>query len=214
MKSLYQGWLSMRFSQATTLGVVTWLAALAIGFGWLSAYKSTPGKAASAEAHWPAESRLSLHHDKPTLVMFVHPRCPCSRSSLAELRSIVSTLKEALSVEIVFFQPPNADESWRNADTWSSARQIPGASVSCDVDGREAQRFGATTSGHTFVYAPDGQLLFCGGITAARGQVGANAGSDAILSLGKGETCTQTTPVFGCPLFSNDKLLTQFPSND
>ena len=49
-----------------------------------------------------------------------------------------------------------------------------------DVEGVEARRFGAQTSGTTSLYSPDGRLLFSGGITSSRGHEGDNAGEDAL----------------------------------
>jgi hypothetical protein len=191
-----------------TLGVIVWLAALGIGFGWLAAYKATPGEVACTDTQWPADSALRLDRQKLTLVMFLHPRCPCSRASLEELRSIINSTKDTLSVQVVFYQPDD-DDSWRTTDICTCARQLSGVRVSCDLDGGEARRFGATTSGHTFVYSPDGRLHFCGGITASRGHVGANAGSDAILALCKNQGATECTSVFGCALFSPSESSTQ-----
>jgi hypothetical protein len=75
-------------------------------------------------------------------------------------------------------------------------------SVRIDEAGREAARFGATTSGHVLLYDRGGRLRFSGGITASRGHVGDNAGRAALLGLLiHGETERERTPVFGCPLF-------------
>jgi hypothetical protein len=49
--------------------------------------------------------------------------------------------------------------------------------------GHEACLFGAATWGQTMVYGRDGRLLFSGGITAARGHYGDNAGTQAIAAL-------------------------------
>ena len=75
--------------------------------------------------------------------------------------------------------------------------------VRVDPEGVEARRFGSQTSGQIMLYDADGQLLFSGGITAARGHSGDNAGRNAILSLlTSGSSEQRGTPVFGCPLFS------------
>jgi hypothetical protein len=82
-----------------------------------------------------------------------------------------------------------------------------------DDDGREARRFGVEASGETLLYDADGSLLFSGGITAARGHAGDNAGRTELVSLLNHEPSSRTnivdrtgshrdaTSVFGCPLF-------------
>ena len=63
----------------------------------------------------------------------------------------------------------------------------------------EAERFGAETSGHTFLFDPSGRLLFNGGITASRGHSGDNAGESSIVSLINNHTAKiGQTFVFGC----------------
>lgn len=51
-----------------------------------------------------------------------------------------------------------------------------------DRDGAELSRFGFRTSGDTRLYAPDGALVFHGGITASRGHEGDNPGQSAVLA--------------------------------
>ena len=71
-----------------------------------------------------------------------------------------------------------------------------------DEGGVEASRFGAATSGQAILYDGDGRLVFSGGITAARGHFGDNAGSQALARLLiDGMPSRPHTPVFGCALF-------------
>jgi hypothetical protein len=73
-----------------------------------------------------------------------------------------------------------------------------------DVDGTEARRFGALTSGQVVVYDADGRLRFSGGITPARGHAGDNAGRSAIIALLEGASSASVeTPVFGCSLLDD-----------
>ena len=84
-----------------------------------------------------------------------------------------------------------------------NGRADPSVTVVRDDDGREAQRFGAATSGQTFLYDSRGALEFSGGITSARGHAGDNAGRTALISLvDRLETSQRRTQVFGCPLFA------------
>jgi hypothetical protein len=83
------------------------------------------------------------------------------------------------------------------------ASAIPGVTVMRDAEGAEARAFHGATSGDIMLYGAAGQLLFHGGITASRGQIGPSAGSQALAALLQGQPALQTrTPVFGCSLFS------------
>ena len=53
---------------------------------------------------------------------------------------------------------------------------LPDVTVVRDDMAGEARRFGAVTSGQTLLFDTQGNLLFSGGITAARAQAGDNAG--------------------------------------
>jgi hypothetical protein len=105
---------------------------------------------------------------------------------------------------VLFFKPKNSAEDWALTDTWQSALSIPGVVVAEDEDGVEANRFGAETSGSAVLYDAAGRLLFSGGITAARGERGANDGTRAILALLEKSPAPGKTPVFGCPIFDQN----------
>jgi hypothetical protein len=105
------------------------------------------------------------------------------------------------AASVVFYIPPNAGPEWTDTELWRRARAIPGLRVVADVDGREARRFGARTSGEVLVYARDGTLAFEGGITCGRGQEGDNAGLRAAATALRGATGSpRDTPVFGCAI--------------
>jgi hypothetical protein len=106
-----------------------------------------------------------------------------------------------VAAQVLFYKPKDSPEDWALTDTWQEALSIPGVLVAPDEDGVEAKRFGAQTSGSAVLYDATGRLLFSGGITAARGQRGANDGSRAILALLEGTPAPAKTPVFGCSIF-------------
>jgi hypothetical protein len=116
-----------------------------------------------------------------------------------ELAQIAAHIRRAAQIYVLFYTPSAATRDWENSDLRDAAARIPGVTVLSDIDGVEAERFGAETSGHTFLFATDGRLLFSGGITASRGHVGDNAGESAIVSLINNQTPTRpNTFVFGC----------------
>jgi hypothetical protein len=183
------------------LAGVAWVVALGIGFTILWRYESTPGDARLAAARWPSDSALERTPDRETLVLFAHPRCACTRASLAELRGLLPRLPRALRAYVVFLVPDGVAEGWESSDLWQTAAAIPGVDVRVDREGRESERFGATTSGATLLYDPEGRLLFSGGLTATRGHQGDSFGQHRILALlGDGQADRNTSPVFGCAL--------------
>jgi hypothetical protein len=118
-----------------------------------------------------------------------------------ELAQVVAHVQGKARVFVLFYAPRNSGSDWTNTSLRRTAAEIPGVTVFSDIDGREARRFGAETSGHTFLYAPDGRLLFNGGITASRGHSGDNVGEGTLISLINNQPVTQSkTLVFGCPL--------------
>jgi hypothetical protein len=151
---------------------------------------------------WPEDTKLALASDRPTMLFTLHPRCVCSRASLAELAGLLAKVPSRVRVQILIYQPSAASNSWAESDLALQARSIPGVAVLADADGGESRRFGMSVSGHTAIYAPDGRLLFSGGITRARGHAGDNAGRSAIISLlSNRPAATARTPVFGCSIF-------------
>ncbi|MBX9788911.1 MAG: hypothetical protein K2Y37_08335 [Pirellulales bacterium] len=181
--------------------VLAWLGATLTGLGLLASHAGQPGASGLVPQEWPAESNIPRASDRPTLVMFAHPRCPCTRASLAELSKVVARQPE-VAVRIVFYRPTAPDsESWEQTDQVRAAAGIPGALVHWDIDGVEAQRFGAQTSGQALLFGPGGNLLFHGGLTPARGHVGDNLGSQSLTALLDGATSVpDCAPVFGCGL--------------
>jgi len=178
-----------------------WSIAVGLGLWIMAGYENEPGQAGEPPDQWPKASQIQPRKDKHTLVMIVHPHCPCTRASIEQLAKIVAQCQEKLRAYVVFVRPEGFDDDWVHSDLWHSAKLIPHTQVIDDPLGIEAQRFGSVISGQTMLYDPNGQRVFAGGITASRGHAGDNAGHEAIVSLihtGKSER--QNTFVFGCAL--------------
>jgi len=138
-----------------------------------------------------------------TLVVALHPECPCSQATLEELDSIVAQCPGRLSVRVICMPYDNLPEPVESSRIWRRAQQIPGVTILKDSLGAEVRRFAAETSGETRLYGPGGELLFHGGITASRGHVGDNPGQAAIVDLvghGAHVGAPVSSPVFGCSL--------------
>ncbi len=178
---------------------VLWLLVIGVGLDRLWAFAQTPGPGATAPGMWPASSPLPRKNGLPTLVMFVHPQCSCSRASIGELALLMAHTQGRVAAHVIIYRPSDAEPEWEHTDLWTSAAAIPGVQVTSDEDAAEAAVFGVAVSGQTLLYDAAGQLTFSGGITDARGHSGDNAGRSALLSLVNGRSSTVTrTPVFGC----------------
>jgi hypothetical protein len=179
-----------------------WVVTLSFGMRALLSYENAPGKTGTVPNSWPAASTISRNTEHFTLVMLVHPRCPCTRASIGELAQLIARTK-ALPVDtyVLFWKPKTGGADWGDTELRRSAAQIPGVHIVTDIDGREARLFGAETSGHTELFDPSGNRVFSGGITASRGHAGDNPGETAIESLIKSQSAkNNSTLVFGCSL--------------
>ena len=176
---------------------------LLVGVGMLLAgdYAARPGRGASPPTEWPSGSPIHPDGRRPTLLLFLHPRCPCSRASVAELATIAFTCGDRVSVIVILLQPGDGRPGWSEADLETDLALLPRKGTWHDPGGAEARRFGVFTSGHVLLYDLTGHLIFSGGITPGRGHQGANDGREAVLAgiLGSGGG-RSVHPVFGCAL--------------
>jgi hypothetical protein len=178
-----------------------WTAAIIMGFAALAVYEARPGAKAAAPREWPTRTRLTRDPDRWTLVMFLHPRCPCSQASLQELDELLADNPSRVRTFILCCTPPGAPDGWERAKTWRQAVSMKQVTVHIDENDDERRYFGVQTSGHVLLYDPNGRLRYDGGITRARGHVGGNVGRAAVEALLRGEASpVNSGPVFGCPL--------------
>jgi hypothetical protein len=192
---------------AFLIGFILWLSVAASGVVALSLYSNAPEKQGTPPDQWPTSSSLSRVPRSSTLVMFVHPKCPCSRASISELAALLAHSSGDLRADVVFLHPPGKDDSWIQTDLWRDALKLPETAVLGDLSGRETNLFHPAVSGETLVYDAEGKLIFHGGITSARGHVGDNPGRSALQSyLSAGVAPLSRTPVFGCRLFGKPAI--------
>lgn len=140
-----------------------WMAGLVVAIGAMSAHKATPRAAVQPYIeNWPTASRLVRDGRSPTLIMFAHPYCECTRASLAELRELMPRLEGKVRSYILFAQSEGKPAA--RSENRILAESIRGVTVVDDEAAREADRFGATTSGQVMLYDTGGRILFSGGI--------------------------------------------------
>jgi hypothetical protein len=181
-------------------GIVFWVVTMATGLVLNCRFESTAGPRGATGTTWPADSGLPLARDRFTLVVGLHPLCPCSRSTVLGLEQLLAGCPGRVSVLALLFRSETSD-NWDAAPLTRHLESLPDVTLITDPDGREAQRFGIATSGHVLLYRPSGKLLFSGGITRGRGLEGDNPGLEAVLERVRGSsTGLAATDVFGCPI--------------
>ncbi|MGE0374329.1 MAG: RedB protein [Planctomycetaceae bacterium] len=188
-------------SRGLILGIALWAVVTAAGAIVLVSYSNSSGDVGRASPRFPTHAGIAGSSERFTLVMFAHPRCPCSKASIEQLARIHARCRDRLEIRVLFFCPYDQPASWVRTGTWDSASRIPGASVAIDPDGQLAAQFGARTSGHVCLYDKEGRLMFHGGITAGRGHEGDNIGTSAVIACVRGERpLYDHAPVFGCSI--------------
>jgi len=179
----------------------SWGIAVLAGFAWLQLYAATPETQGRAPLVWPPSSSLPRSADGSTLLVFIHPYCPCSRATLEELAAMMSRCDGRLKALVLFVIPGSERAAWERHEYWRTAAAIPGVQAGLDRDGVEASRFGARTSGQTILFDREGVRRFAGGITVFRGHVGDNDGRNAVVAwVNAGRAEVSATPTFGCAL--------------
>jgi hypothetical protein len=182
-----------------------WLAACFIGSYVAMSMDFRPGRLGARRASWPPASAMARSSTTDTIVMFLHPRCPCTRASVAQLLATVNAHPGATLLVSLFAPPASADErAWLQGDDARAIRAaVPDAALIPDRGGVEARRFGAQTSGTTLVYDRAGREIFRGGITDRRGGRGDNPGLQRLAKTLREHADVapgEPSPVFGCPI--------------
>jgi hypothetical protein len=183
-------------------GIFVWAVVVCGAVFAYTTHATTAGTNAAAPTRWPSDAPVARDPDRMTLLVLVHPMCPCSRATLRELARILARTGDRVATRVVFMRSMKTRADPRASSLWGEATDIPGVVASVDDQGALARTFGAATSGQTLLYGADGALLFAGGITQPGGYEGDNAGRDALEGLIAGTAhAAPRMSVFGCPLF-------------
>jgi hypothetical protein len=175
---------------------------LTVGFFQFEKYKFTAGQQVQAPARFPAALNARLDTHVPTLLLFAHPKCTCTEATIAELGRLKEKLGSKIAVR-VYVSYDQKDYSPEHEEIENTARKIANIEVEKDPDRIVAKEFGALTSGQTVLYAPEGNLMFQGGITESRGHEGDNPGVREITRIVSAPFIKNSYgrfPTFGCHL--------------
>lgn len=185
-----------------------WATSVVVGLVVLIDYSSAPGDMPQlSDAPLSAKATaLPLGIDQSTAVMFLHPQCPCSISSVREFGRLISRVQDDTAVRFVIFEPEGGQPGWRETKLVRMATKLAGGTenVLFDRGGKTARECGVNVSGHLMVFSTNGDCLYSGGTTLSRGHEGDNAGANlALIALtNKDQNVLQCSPVYGCRLFA------------
>ena len=158
---------------------------------------------------WPRDCVIPIDGTHPTLLIFLHPHCPCSSASVDELREIIGRCGDRVRAHAVVLRTDSLEREGAGVIE-RSLESVPGIQIWKDTDAFLARHFGVLTSGHVMLYGPSGHLIYSGGITPSRGERGDNFGRSAVLAAILGDSFNRSSiPVFGCPLFDLDPTAAQ-----
>jgi hypothetical protein len=179
------------------------------------AYGTTTAQPAASTFANPAPvvGGMTTLSEQPTLYLFMHPRCPCTRATIAQLQRVLTAsglektkLPEVIVIATIPSSAAEKDSDWLESATLRMASDLPNATVQYDSGGVKARSFGAQASGSVALYAADGGLLFAGGVTVSRGHEGDCLGAEQLLQQIKNpyEQVPMTAPALGCRLCFED----------
>jgi len=184
-----------------------WLAVCAAGAGVLMVYSNRPGPQGTPNpvpTGWPLADAVPLDGVRPTLVVFAHPRCPCTKATLSQIERLQASARRGFAVRFAFYEPVGAGADWRDTALWRRAAMMPDSLAVPDPGGGLALACGAMTSGTVGLYGPDGAVRFWGGVTPSRGHEGESVGLAALREILRGEDPgRRTADVFGCSILGS-----------
>lgn len=189
----------MRMPLLTT-AILIWFLVIACGLGQVWSYARTSNARSTPPEHWPASLPFSRSDTNGTLVLALHPRCPCTRATIAELQRVLADAEEKPAVVALIYRPAQSSQAWDDAASVQLHPTLTNLRSVDDVEGKIARQFGLNTSGEIILYDRSGALRYSGGITGSRGHEGPNPGQAALLHHLQGQASVREFPVFGCSI--------------
>lgn len=183
--------------------IAAWIAMIVFLFARLAMYSQSPG--ALGAPPMAVVAGLETAPDGYTLAVAIHPKCPCTQSTIYELQRLVPKTDNPLHFVFCVYTGKKSPDSWYEESAAMLQTRFPGSTIINDIDGSVADKLGAVISGSTVLYNSDGTPVFWGGVTSGRGHSGDNLGSDSIIAIVNGEEPPRaTTAVYGCEITQNN----------
>jgi len=190
--------------------LIVWLAVAVTGWYGISAYgfKGDPQATTDIVPQWPADSTIVRLTERPTLVLFLHPKFPCSRATVGELErlSVLAPSDALPDICVVAAAPHSTGDLWWSSPFLARAARLPNARLVRDLGGVETALFGARISGTVLLFDPAGNRLYAGGVTMSRGHADDNVGLQAVTSLlVDHDADVPSIPPLGCAMVREDR---------
>ncbi len=183
------------------IATMLWFGVSCTGLWRLYRYETTPGPGVMLPGRPLPASVIPRSDGQYSLLLFAHPKCPCTRATIDELDRLMTQCRGKLTTSAYFVKPGGCSDTWVHTDLWRRAEEIPGVRVYSDLNGEITRKMGAYTSGQAVLLDRSGNILFQGGITSGRGHAGDSSGRSAIVSIvNSGKFWIRQSPVFGCPI--------------
>lgn len=197
--------ISDRLSWPLAAALIVWIAFAVAGWYGISAYglNGDPQATTSIVSQWPVDSTIVRLTERPTLVLFLHPKCPCSRATVGELERLPLLIpSDALpDVCVVAAAPRATGDLWWSSPFLDRIARLPNARMVRDPGGVETDLFGARVSGTVLLFDSAGNRLYAGGVTMSRGHAGDNVGLQAVTKLlGDHRASVSPIPPLGCEM--------------
>ncbi len=182
-----------------------WILAAGTGSALLWKHALTPAPLPRLPPVLPSVPGLETHAaGLPTLLVFLHPLCPCSEASFSELLKVARAAQGRARILVLMYEPEAKPVDWKDSKLARRVRASQEVHWMEDTTGRIAAQFGVEASGTAVLYDKEGALVYGGGLTWARGHEGENAGVDAMIEfIVKGKTSLRARPVFGCKILAD-----------
>ena len=147
------------------LHVLTMLKYVLIGFSFLLfavSAAAAPTELQGQDLFSGKPVRLQPHMARPTVVIFVSARCPCSASHEEIIKPLAKEFQDFDFIAV--HANANETEAETRAHFEKTAFAFP---LIEDRDGRWAETFQALKTPHAFVVDKQGNIVFSGGVTDA-----------------------------------------------
>src|ERR1700730_4002072 len=98
-----------------------WLVAAALGQRVMLNYEYSAAAPGTPPEKWPVATKVPRTPGLPTILVVAHPRCPCSRATVAELARLMALLQNSATATVIFARPSGFSQDWQMTDLWWDA---------------------------------------------------------------------------------------------
>src|SRR2546423_15284646 len=112
------------YKPACLLVLLLWAGLIVAGYAWLLRYNFAAGNTLTAPGRLPPPFGSPGGSRRPQLFIALHPRCPCSRATVAELAKILSRAPNAGDVTVLMYRPADRGESWLQGPLLDECRRM------------------------------------------------------------------------------------------